>query len=273
MDGKDVEVTINYSDAFQTNADVTIDTTSSATATDHDEDKAYQKLLEEINRLKKEAADHGEELFWNEENLSKKEITIDFVKTIATAVNYGSLKGQDLINFLEVQKRTADAAGDSYDGKAYTDSWNDGVGGKTYTNLKNKNTIKHLDLGVDSTLTTLDKKSEDCILVPTESRAEGDSPLEFVWSDSAKDLVNNNTSNIKKVGLIERVTLDDEEGRGDGHYEFPRASGITIRPVTIKIKTATCTMKKPIKIPFLIMRPEPAATTALPAQLLRLSER
>lgn len=224
VDGKDVEVTINYSDAFQTNADVTIDTTSSATATDHDEDKAYQKLLEEINRLKKEAADHGEELFWNEENLSKKEITIDFVKTIATAVNYGSLKGQDLINFLEVQKRTADAAGDSYDGKAYTDSWNDGVGGKTYTNLKNKNTIKHLDLGVDSTLTTLDKKSEDCILVPSESRAEGDSPLEFVWSDSAKDLVNNNTSNIKKVGLIERVTLDDEEGRGDGHYEFPRAS-------------------------------------------------
>ena len=224
VDGKEVEVTINYSDAFQTNADVTIDTTSSATATGHDEATAYQKLLEEINRLKKEAADRGEELFWNEENLSKKEITIDFVKQIATAVNFGSLKGQDLINFLKVQKETADKAGDSYNGKSYTDSWNDGVGGETYTNLTNKNTIKHLDLGVDSTLTTLDQKSEDCILVPAASRAEGDSPLEFVWSNSAEDLVNNNTSNIKKVGLIERVTLDDEEGRGDGHYEFPRAS-------------------------------------------------
>ena len=224
VDGKEVEVTINYSNAFQTNADVTIETTSSATATDHDEDQAYQKLLKEINRLKKEAADRGEELFWNEDNLSKKEITIDYVKQIATAVNFGSLKGQDLIDFLEVQKKAADAIGDSYNGKSYTDEWNDGVGGKTYKNLTNKNTISHLDLGVDSTLTTLDKKSEDCILVPADSRTEGDSPLEFVWSDSAEALVNNNQSKIKKVGLIERVTLDDEEGRGDGHYEFPRAS-------------------------------------------------
>ena len=224
VDGKEVEVTINYSDAFQTNADVTIDTTSSATATDHDKDKAYQKLLQEINRLKDAAADRGEELFWNEKNLSRQEITIDLVKQIATAVNFGSLKGQDLINFLKVQKETADKAKDSYNGKSYTDSWNDGVGGETYTNLTNKNTIKHLDLGVDSTLTTLDQKSEDCILVPAASRAEGDSPLEFVWSNSAEDLVNNNQSKIKKVGLIERVTLDDEEGRGDGHYEFPRAS-------------------------------------------------
>lgn len=224
VDGKDVEVTINYSDAVQTNAEVTIDTASSATATDHDEAKAYEKLRLEIERLKKEAADRGEELFWNEKNLSEEEITIEFVKQIAHAVNFGSLKGQDLIDFLEVQKKAADKAKDSYDGKAYWDEWNDGVGGYTYTNLRNKNTIKHLDLGVDSTLTTLDKKSEDCILVPADSRAEGDSPLEFVWSDSAEDLVNNNKSNIKKVGLIERVTLDDEEGRGDGHYEFPRAS-------------------------------------------------
>lgn len=224
VDGKEVEVTINYSNAFQTNADVTIDTASSATATDHDEDKAYNKLLQEINRLKKEAADRGEELFWNEDNLSKKEITIEYVKQIATAVNFGSLKGQDLIDFLEVQKKAADAIGDSYNGKSYKDSWNDGVGGKTYKNLTNKNTISHLDLGVDSTLTTLDNKSEDCILVPAESRTEGDSPLEFVWSDSAEALVNNNQSKIKKVGLIERVTLDLEEGRGDGHYEFPRAS-------------------------------------------------
>lgn len=224
VDGKDVEVTINYSDAVQTNAEVTIDTASSATATDHDEAKAYEKLRLEIERLKKEAADRGEELFWNEKNLSEEEITIEFVKQIAHAVNFGSLKGQDLIDFLEVQKKAADDAKDSYNGKSYKDTWSDGVGGKTYKNLTNKNTISHLDLGVDSTLTTLDNKSEDCILVPADDRAPGDSPLEFVWSDSAKDLVNNNQSKIKKVGLIERVTLDDEYGRTDGHYEFPRAS-------------------------------------------------
>lgn len=224
VDGKEVEVTINYSDAVQTNAEVTIDTASSATATDHDEAKAYQKLLEEINRLKKEAADRGEVLFWNKDNLSEKEITIDYVKQIAHAVNYGSLQGQDLINFLEVQKKAAEATGDYYNGKSYKDTWNDGVGGKTYKNLTNKNTISHLDLGVDSTLTTLDNKSEDCILVPADDRAPGDTPLEFVWSNSAEALVNNNQSKIKKVGLIERVTLDDEYGRTDGHYEFPRAS-------------------------------------------------
>lgn len=217
-----IEVTINYSDAVQTNAAVTIDTTSSATATDHDKDKAYQKLLEEINRLKKEAADRGEVLFWNEENLSEKEITIEFVKQIAHAVNYGSLQGQDLINFLEVQKKAAESANDSYTGKGYWDSWSDGKNKKLRD--YNYNTIGHLDLGVDSTLTTLNNKSEDCILVPADDRAEGDTPLEFVWSDSAADLVNNNKSNINKVGLIERVTLDDEYGRTEGHYEFPRAS-------------------------------------------------
>lgn len=223
VDGKEVEVTINYSNASQTTADVTIDTTSSATATDHDKDTAYEKLRLEIERLKKEATARGEELFWDKTNLSETEITTDLVKQIAHAVNYGSLQGQDLINFLEAQKKAADEAKDSYNGVSYKDTWNDGDG-RNYTNLINKNTISHLDLGVDSTLTTLDNKSEDCILVPADSRAEGDSPLEFVWSDSAEDLVNNSQSKIHKVGLIERVTLDDEEGRGDGHYEFPRAS-------------------------------------------------
>lgn len=222
VDGKEIEVTINYSDAFQTDAEVTIDTASSVTVTDHDENAAYEKIRQEIERLRNEAATRGEELFWNEENLTEKKITIDFVKEIVTAINFGSLKGQDLINFLESQKKAADAAGDSYTGKSYQDTWNDGVGGKDYTG-KNKNTIGHLDLGVDSALTTIDNKTEDCILVPSDDCAAGDAKLEFVWSDSAKDLVNN-TGNVKKVGLIERVTLDDEEGRGDGHYEFPRAS-------------------------------------------------
>lgn len=222
VDGKEVEVTINYSDAFQTNADVTIDTTSSATATDHDEAKAYEKLRLEIERLRDEAVSRGEELFWNEENLTEKKITIDLVKEIAHAVNYGSLQGQDLIDFLEVQKKAAEAANDSYTGEGYWDSWSDGKNKKLRG--YNYNTISHLDLGVDSTLTTLNNKSEDCILVPADDRAEGDTPLEFVWSDSAADLVNNNKSNINKVGLIERVTLDDEYGRTEGHYEFPRAS-------------------------------------------------
>ena len=222
VDGKEVEVTINYSDAVQTNAEVTIDTTSSATATDHDEATAYEKLRVEIERLRDEAVSRGEELFWNEENLTEKKITIDFVKEIAHAVNFGSLKGQDLINFLEVQKKAAEATGDSYNGKGYWDSWSDGKNKKLRD--YNYNTIGHLDLGVDSTLTTIDKKTEDCILVPADDRAEGDTPLEFVWSNSAEDLVNNNKSNIKTVGLIERVTLDDEYGRTEGHYEFPRAS-------------------------------------------------
>lgn len=101
-------------------------------------------------------------------------------KKIVTAVNFGSLKGDDLVNFLKAQKKAAEASGDSYNGNSYWDRWNDGQDGPTLSET-NKNTIGHLDLGVDSTLTTIDKLEEDCILVPKESLAKGDAKIEFVW--------------------------------------------------------------------------------------------
>lgn len=221
VDGKEVICTIDYSDAFKTTASVTVTTASPETATGHTEEEAYAKLVDQINKLKKEAEARGEHLYWNETDLSETEITIDVVKKIVTAVNFGSLKGDDLVNFLQAQKKAAEASGDSYNGNSYWDKWNDGQDGPTLSET-NKNTIGHLDLGVDSTLTTIDKLEEDCILVPKESLAKGDAKIEFVWNQNADDLVNNR--NNQTVGLIERVTLDDEDGRGDGHYEFPRAS-------------------------------------------------
>ena len=86
------------------------------------------------------------------------------------------------------------------------------------TNVKNgPNYIGHLDLATDSKLQDEDGGliSSDCVL--TEKTLE--------WNKNANDLVNNPNSN-KKVGLLDRITYDDENDndKSTGHYEYPRAS-------------------------------------------------
>lgn len=86
------------------------------------------------------------------------------------------------------------------------------------TNVKNgPNYIGHLDLATDSKLQDEDGGliSSDCVL--TEKTLE--------WNKSANDLVNNPNSN-KKVGLLDRITYDNENDNDPetGHYEYPRAS-------------------------------------------------
>ena len=86
------------------------------------------------------------------------------------------------------------------------------------TNVKNgPNYIGHLDLATDSKLQDEDGGliSSDCVL--TEKTLE--------WNKNANDLVNKPNSN-KKVGLLDRITYDDENDNDEstGHYEYPRAS-------------------------------------------------
>ncbi len=86
------------------------------------------------------------------------------------------------------------------------------------TNVKNgPNYIGHLDLATDSKLKDEDGGliSDDCVL--TEKTLE--------WNKNANDLVNNPSRN-KKVGLLNRITYDDENDndKSTGHYEYPRAS-------------------------------------------------
>lgn len=97
-------------------------------------------------------------------------------------------------------------------------SWGPFGGYYEPTNVKNgPNYIGHLDLATDSKLKDEDGGliSDDCVL--TEKTLE--------WNKNANDLVNNPNSN-KKVGLLDRITYDNENDndKSTGHYEYPRAS-------------------------------------------------
>lgn len=214
VDADGHEHTIKY-----VNAETTPVTVSIREETEHGsvsgsattEAEAEKKLMEAIEAARKEANNVGYDLVIGD-TVIKPGFTFEEIKHVLESVNYGTLTGQDLIDYLNKAKRDANAGDtekekDAYTGNAYQDSW----GGKN--NLTNKNTIGHLDLGTSSKLTTIDGEEVDCVLVKKN----------LYWNESAEDLVGEGKNN-HKVGLIDRITFDNEEGRGNGHYEYPRAS-------------------------------------------------
>lgn len=208
------EHTIKY-----VNAKTTSITVSTREETEHGsvsgsattEAEAERKLMEAIEAARKEADKEGYDLVIGD-TVIKPGTTFEEIKHVLESVNYGTLTGQDLIDYLNKAKQDANAGAtekekDAYTGNKYQDSW----GGKN--NLTNKNTIGHLDLGTSSKLTTIDGEEVDCVLVKKN----------LYWNESAEDLVGEGKNN-HEVGLIDRITFDNEEGRGNGHYEYPRAS-------------------------------------------------
>ena len=208
------EHTIKYVNAETTSITVSIreetehgSVSGSATT----EAEAEKKLMEAIESARKEANDAGYDLVIGD-TVIKPGTTFEEIKHVLESVNYGTLTGQDLIDYLNQAKQDANAGNtekekDAYTGTGYWDEW----GGNK--NLYNKNTIGHLDLGTSSKLTTIDGEEVDCVLVKKN----------LYWNESAEDLVGEGKNN-HEVGLINRITFDNEEGRGNGHYEYPRAS-------------------------------------------------
>lgn len=208
------EHTIKYANAEATSITVSIreetehgSVSGSATT----EAEAEKKLMEAIGAARKEANKEGYDLVIGD-TVIKSGTTFEEIKHVLESVNYGTLTGQDLIDYLNKAKQDANAGAtekekDAYTGNEYQDSWGD------KNNLTNKNTIGHLDLGTSSKLTTIDGKEVDCVLVKKN----------LYWNESAEDLVGEGKNN-HEVGLIDRITFDNEEGRGNGHYEYPRAS-------------------------------------------------
>lgn len=208
------EHTIKYVNAEATSITVSIreetehgSVSGSATT----EAEAERKLMEAIEAARKEADKEGYDLVIGD-TVIKPGTTFEEIKHVLESVNYGTLTGQDLIDYLNKAKQDANAGAtekekDAYTGNEYQDSWGD------KNNLTNKNTIGHLDLGTSSKLTTIDGKEVDCVLVKKN----------LYWNESAEDLVGEGKNN-HEVGLIDRITFDNEEGRGNGHYEYPRAS-------------------------------------------------
>ena len=261
-DGK--TYTARYDDSVQT-MNVETKAPQEVAGTGNSEQAAIDNFMVNLEKARKEAALVGEELILELPDGQKLTITEETkweeIKThVKHVVNFKAMSDADLVNYLTKLKDDAVSSKTSYtgdygsntlyyfdeDGKSYHVSdtqkdqqgnitkvlvdgaWKDvtyewvswGPFGGYYepTNVKNgPNYIGHLDLATDSKLKDEDGGliSDDCVL--TEKTLE--------WNKNANDLVNNPKSN-KKVGLLDRITYDDENDndKSTGHYEYPRAS-------------------------------------------------
>lgn len=161
------------------------------------------------------------------------------VEKIVGKVNYEAMDKADLKKLLENQKKEADEAGKSYDGKVYT--WYRGSDGKYYRadqvedtktdwwgthiqvngkwidvrdTYKSKNKIGHLDLATDSNLTLKDGTETDAVLMRDN--------MKFLWNQDAEKLLDGKGTEAK---FMDQISYDNEDNKtGKGHYEYPRAS-------------------------------------------------
>lgn len=161
------------------------------------------------------------------------------VEKIVGKVNYEAMDKADLKKLLENQKKEADEAGKSYDGKVYTwyrgsdrkyyradqvedtktDWWGTQiqVNGKwidVWGTYKSKNKIGHLDLATDSNLTLKDGTETDAVLMRDN--------MKFLWNQDAGELLDGEGTEAK---FMNQISYDNEDNKtGKGHYEYPRAS-------------------------------------------------
>lgn len=161
------------------------------------------------------------------------------VEKIVGKVNYEAMDKADLKKLLENQKKEADEAGKSYDGKVYT--WYRGSDGKYYRadqvedtktdwwgthiqvngkwidvwdTYESENKIGHLDLATDSNLTLKDGTETDAVLMRDN--------MKFLWNQDAGELLDGEGTEAK---FMNQISYDNEDNKtGKGHYEYPRAS-------------------------------------------------
>ena len=161
------------------------------------------------------------------------------VEKIVGKVNYEAMDKADLKKLLENQKKEADEAGKSYDGKVYT--WYRSSDGKYYRadqvedtktdwwgthiqvngkwidvrdTYESKNKIGHLDLATDSNLTLKDGTETDAVLMRDN--------MKFLWNQDAEKLLDGKGTEAK---FMNQISYDNEDNKtGKGHYEYPRAS-------------------------------------------------
>ena len=93
------------------------------------------------------------------------------------------------------------------------------VDGKDVIFNEPRTDIGHLDLASGSKLDLLPDKDgkvdqTDCVLVSKDLKLE--------WNYNANDLVNG--KNNQRVGLDDKISWDDEGGKGTGHYEYDRGN-------------------------------------------------
>ena len=251
--------TARYDDSVQT-MNVETKAPQEVAGTGNSEQDAIDNFLANLKKAREEAERNGEELILelpDDQKLTITEKTTwEEIKThVKHVVNFKAMSDADLVNYLTKLKDDAVSSKTSYtgdygshtlyyfdeDGKSYhvSDTQKDKYGnikkvlvdgewkdvkyewvgfGQLVSNVKKgPNYIGHLDLATDSKLENEDGGliSDDCVL--TEKTLE--------WNKDADALVNNPNSN-RTVGLLDRITYDDENDNDEstGHYEYPRAS-------------------------------------------------
>ena len=215
-------------------------TSLSANASSKEEaKKELRKMIEaEIAKLQPD-----ESLLFDGQYTFTTGTTTEYIESIAEKivgkVNYEAMDKADLKKLLENQKKEADEAGKSYDGKVYT--WYRGSDGKYYRadqvedtktdwwgthiqvngkwidvrdTYKSKNKIGHLDLATDSNLTLKDGTETDAVLMRDN--------MKFLWNQDAEKLLDGKGTEAK---FMDQISYDNEDNKtGKGHYEYPRAS-------------------------------------------------
>ena len=215
-------------------------TSLSANASSKEEaKKELRKMIEaEIAKLQPD-----ESLLFDDQYTFTTGTTTEYIESIVEKivgkVNYEAMDKADLKKLLENQKKEADEAGKSYDGKVYT--WYRGSDGKYYRadqvedtktdwwgthiqvngkwidvwdTYESKNKIGHLDLATDSNLTLKDGTETDAVLMRDN--------MKFLWNQDAEKLLDGEGTEAK---FMNQISYDNEDNKtGKGHYEYPRAS-------------------------------------------------
>ena len=215
-------------------------TSLSANASSKEEaKKELRKMIQaEIAKLQP-----GESLLFDGQYTFTAGTTTEYIESIVEKivgkVNYEAMDKADLKKLLENQKKEADEAGKSYDGKVYT--WYRGSDGKYYRvdqvedtktdwwgtqiqvngkwidvwgTYESKNKIGHLDLATDSNLTLKDGTETDAVLMRDN--------MKFLWNQDAEKLLDGEGTEAK---FMDQISYDNEDNKtGKGHYEYPRAS-------------------------------------------------
>ena len=215
---------------------------TSISANASSKEEAQKELLEMIQAEIKNLKDDESLLFDGKYTFTSKTETTyieSIVEKIVGKVNYEAMDKADLKKLLENQKKEADDAGKSYDGKVYT--WYRGFDGKYYRadqvedtkndrwgtqiqvngewiyvrdTYESKNKIGHLDLATDSNLTLKDGTETDAVLMRDN--------MKFLWNQDAGELLDGEGTEAK---FMNQISYDNEDNKtGKGHYEYPRAS-------------------------------------------------
>ena len=231
-----------YDSTVETVSVKVIERSTSISANASSKEEAQKELLEmiqaEIAKLKPD-----ESLLFDGQYTFTAGTTTEYIESIVEKivgkVNYEAMDKADLKKLLENQKKEADEAGKSYDGKVYT--WYRGSDGKYYRadqvestktdwwgthiqvngkwidvwgTYESKNKIGHLDLATDSNLTLKDGTETDAVLMRDN--------MKFLWNQDAEKLLDGEGTEAK---FMNQISYDNEDNKtGKGHYEYPRAS-------------------------------------------------